>query len=225
MKLIVFKCFFELDFIPYPEYDFSSAFRGLWGRSLKNMFCLQKNINCQDCSFNNCLYYNIFEKTYESGEEYKPYIIFHNILNQSQVEIHFSFFGIYAENADRLFASIMQLAERKLKISGKETEIKITKILDYNDHFIFEAKNKVFNPFSFFTIDFKNECLHLLTIDFITPLRMKYQNRLMTIFNSEAFLKSMIRRIRFMNSEFNLNLKQDPIYKEEWKDIEFKANL
>ncbi len=114
--------------------DLSSAMRGLWGRSLKKIYCYQKQLDCTQCSFENCPYYVLFEKKLSSFEQYHPYIIQSRFYPPDIVMAKFKFFGWICEHQEKLINSVLNLNHTILTRDGVETPLNLIDIRDgYNN--------------------------------------------------------------------------------------------
>ena len=94
--------------------DLSSAIRGVWGRSLRNIYCFQKQLDCINCSLVNCTYFVLFEKKLSNADQYHPYIIQSQVLNPNLIEARFKFFGWICEHSEKLLYSIINMNSRVL---------------------------------------------------------------------------------------------------------------
>jgi len=225
MKFLVLKVFFEGNTILPEYYDLSSSIRGIWGRNLKSIYCLQRNISCSDCGFSHCIYYNVFEKQSGNNNDYRPYIIWHNTENKDETEVHFVFFGIFSEYFDRLMAPILQIQDRPLLSGNKQIDLRINRILDFKNNLIFDSKSCNFSEIKTQDIEMSPVITEQLTLRFISPLRMKYQNVLMREFILEAFVKSIIKRYSAINEYFNNNESEALVLNESVLDTRYESNL
>lgn len=222
MKYFVLKCYFSIQDFQEEDYDLSSSFRGLWGRNLKRIFCLQRNIECKDCTFDSCVYYSIFEKKYGDNDEYRPYIVYHNKDNESEIEIHYIFLGFLCNHSEKMLIPIMQMHQQFLYSKGEKYLLNISRIEDEKGQVVFNQKQTNFDRIAISKIEPSEQYASKISINFITPLRMKYQNNLMKTFNFEAFVKSLIRRTTFINTYFNDDEETVPQFDEDMLNCEIQ---
>ena len=208
MRFIDLKILVKFEKEISENWDYSSAFRGIFGRILKKTYCLQKNIECNSCVFDNCIYYMLFEKKYDNTISFRPYIIRHDHSSseKNSILLEFKLIGTLTEYFDQIAFVLIKLQKHHLLIRGKKYFFRIEKIVDKNtNNEIFnseEGKILKINPQKIL-YDFPK--FNHLKINFVTPLRMKYKNKLMNNFNFEAFINSLHKRLLFLNENFGDN--------------------
>jgi len=222
----VFKCYFSVENKEALDHDLSSSIRGIWGRNLKQIFCMQRNIECQECTFNHCPYFSIFEKKYGENDEYRPYIIYHNQKNKTELEVHFILLGFLTSHYDKVLLPILQIAEKPLFFKGEKLHLKLIRILDQEDHLIVNNDFRDLNRIHISQTETKqHDEFQKVKLIFQTPLRMKYQNQLMKQFNFEAFVKSLIRRLNFINEYFSDRESDTIIFNPDFLQCQVSSNL
>ncbi len=190
--------------------DLSSAMRGLWGRSLKKIYCYQKQLDCTQCSFENCPYYVLFEKKLSSFEQYHPYIIQSRFYPPDIVMAKFKFFGWICEHQEKLINSVLNLNHTILTRDGVETPLNLIDIRDgYNNLLWTENEVSIARPKTRI-LKYRPQTIDILELELKTPLRQKNQGRLMDRFSWEGFSKSIIGRIRYLDAHFNRGTLQLP---------------
>lgn len=210
IKLIVYM---NIEDLP-NHLDYSSGIRGIWGRNLKTLFCLQRSIECNQCDFINCTYLHLFEKHNNTGADYRPYIIYQE-KNSKFIQINFSFFGEIAHYYEKLMLPILQLNKKHYFFKGERKEINISHIKDFKNNLIYKDNEIINNP-EIVTFKINNDFEKDLLLKFESPFRMKYNNKLMSYFNKEAFIKNLYRRVSFMLEKYD---------NSENKLFEFNDNL
>lgn len=225
MDYFVLKCYVSIQGCHCVDNDLSSSFRGLWGRNLKKTFCFHKNTDCKDCASESCLYFHIFEKKYGENDEYRPYIIYHNKENVDEIEIQFIFFGFLCNHSEKILIPIIQLHQQSLYFKDQKFLLDIKRVEDQYGQIIFNHRHISYDKIHINYIIPEEESGKQIRITFITPLRMKFQNQLMRHFNFEAFVKSLIRRISFINTYFNEAEDDIPIYDPKMLECEIKCQL
>jgi len=203
MEYCVLKCYFGVEDLAILDDDLSSAIRGIWGMNLKRSYCLQRNINCKDCTFEQCPYYAIFEKRYGTNDEYRPYIIYHNQNNKKQIEVHFILLGFLSQHYDKVLLPILQIEERPLRLRGRRHFITLDRIIDQNNKIILDRNNRDFSAIKASKMEASKAVnVEKIVLHFETPLRMKYQGRFVGEFNFEVFLNALIRRLKYIQEHF-----------------------
>ncbi len=211
--------------------DFTSAIRGIWGRSLKRIFCLQRDIRCEDCDFDNCTYRLLFYKKYSSRENFHPYIIREINKNEKIIEVEFTLFGYISLHMDKIIPSIIGMGHYPLIYKGKRIFFEINTITDHHKRLVFDRKARIVRKPKVDCFSFPQEILSNVRMQFETPLRMKYQNKLMRTFHFETVIQSLARRADYINSFFNnnslviprINITSD-LKKAETKNCRFEWN-
>jgi len=205
MKYLELKAFYIIDQPIGMIADLSSALRGLWGRSLRKIYCYQKQLECSECPLENCTYYVLFEKKLSSSDQYHPYIIQSRVVNPYLIEAKFKFFGWVCDHLEKLLYSIINTNNTLLKREGRNHCLTLQKIEDMNSNRIYSAESEIITRPKLKKLSFSPQEVPLLELIFKTPLRQKYQGKLMNEFIWEPFAKSLINRIRFINEHFNSN--------------------
>jgi len=193
-----------------PDWNFVSSIRGLFGRSLKNTFCLQRNIECSDCLFETCLYEKIFEPRTREYENYRPYIISQQKIDPPLVEIQFKFFGNIIENIIPILHSILKMQNYRMKILNEWYPLEIISIHSNDGDVVFQAVEHAVYPPTGKTVKLQNTNVVEMEINFLTPLRLKYQNRLMKNFHWPSFYRNLTRRIQYLFHYYGGNSDQLP---------------
>ncbi len=186
-----------------PEQVFHSAMRGIFGRILKGSFCIQKNIECSECSMQNCLYRQIFEPDPQGFENFKPYIIRHLASMPGRIDVEYVFFGNITKYAGSILHCILQMQDFPLLIKGHKYPIRILKILDSKKNPLYsEGEDRVSQPY-IMSASFRPVTMDVLSIHFITPLRMKHDSKLMRNFSWEAFFRGLYYRVSYIDRVYN----------------------
>ncbi|MEF3693859.1 MAG: CRISPR system precrRNA processing endoribonuclease RAMP protein Cas6 [Candidatus Cloacimonadota bacterium] len=198
---------FKVHYIPNQSMpiisDLSSAIRGLWGRGLRSVYCFQKQSECSNCALDNCTYYVLFEKKLSDSDQYHPYIIQAQVVNPFLIEAKFRFFGWICEHSEKLIYSLLQTDGKILHRNGQAYQLSLCKILDCRDASLYSKGNPNINRPHLASLKFVPREVPGLRIDFLSPLRQKHEGRLMSEFEWMPFAKSLINRIRFINTHFN----------------------
>ncbi len=183
--------------------DLSSAIRGLWGRGLKSIYCYQKQSDCSRCAFENCTYYVLFEKKLSDADQYHPYIIQSRVINPLLIEARFKFFGWICEHSEKLIYSLLNTNNKILNRNGQAYQLGLERIIDANDNIVFSSDSANISRPYIKDLKYKPQEVSKLMIEFQSPLRQKSQGKLMSEFEWIPFAKSLINRIRYINTHFN----------------------
>lgn len=185
-----------------PEWNYTSSIRGIFGRSLKNTFCLQRNIDCNKCSFQDCLYFIIFEKIYQKDKSFHPYILRQVSIDERHniIKLELKLVGDICEKFPQIIHALLRMQRYSIGIKGERHQIKIKCIYDNQNHIVYEIKEQRINQPDPIKISLEKKSVNKLEIHFITPLRMKYRNKLMREFIWTNFYRSLYERIKFINT-------------------------
>ncbi len=209
--------FFDLLLVFNAEYplqhdnDLSSAIRGLWGRSLKKLYCLQKQLDCRGCSMQNCTYYVLFEKKFSSAEQYHPYIIQAHSQAPNRIEARFKFFGWICNHYEKVIFSLLNLHNTTLIRGGTSSKISLQQIYDGLGNLMYSGEDTGITRPKLIKLRFKPQIADEVELILKTPLRQKNQGLLMDRFAWEPFAKSLIHRIRSLDNHFNNNNLNIPL--------------
>lgn len=205
MNLAFFKLFVTigLDCDAAPEQSLHSAMRGVFGRVLKGTFCIQKGIECSACAMQNCLYRSIFEPAPSGFENFKPYIIRHLRSTQGYIDVEYVFFGEITRYSSSILHCILKMQDFPLLIKGERHPIRILRILDSQKHMLYSVdKDKMASP-QIMAARFCPDTVDTLKLQFITPLRMKHEGKLMREFVWEAFYRGLYYRVSYLDRVYN----------------------
>ncbi len=183
--------------------DLSSAIRGLWGRSLKKIYCFQKQLDCRDCKLDNCTYYVLFEKKLSHSEQYHPYIIQAQSIRSGSIRARFTFFGWICQHYEKLLFSILNLEGNTLMRSGRRHILDIDSVYDLKDNCLFQRGSPNVQKPYIKSLQYRPQEMDCFDMILTSPLRQKYRGKFMSVFIWEAFAKSLINRIRFIDTHFN----------------------
>lgn len=203
MDYLVLRIIFRTDEALKASEDLSSAIRGLWGRSLKQIYCFQKQLDCKDCSLDNCTYYVLFEKKLNQSEQFHPYIIQAHTSTTGVITAQISFFGWICQHSEKLLLSIINLDGTTLIRGGQKHTLNLERIVDSQKTTILQRGNsKVQKPF-IRELQYRPQEMDCFDMTLLSPFRQKYKGKLMNVFVWEAFAKSLINRIRYLDTFFN----------------------
>jgi hypothetical protein len=183
--------------------NIASTLRGVWGRTLKKLYCYQKQSECHDCVMSNCTYYTLFEKKYGDSGQFHPYIILPIVKGTRSAKILFKFFGWAAEHYDKLLYSLLEIGTATMIIDGNHTRPQIMSITDGCSNLVYSQAQQIIHRPCLKRIVYEPQAVSSVTLQFLTPLRQKSGDKLMQHFVWDSFIKSLLNRIKYMNTYFN----------------------
>ncbi len=212
MKLDVLLKEKDIKVLPF----IGSTLRGAFGVSLKKVVCINPSYNCENCfAKDTCLYYDFFEEK-NKIHQYR----FDFELNQA----NYNFTLYLFEDAQKHLPYVVSSIHRMLTQEGltkDRIKFEIEKII-CNNKVIFKDNNfnlKNIKNFKFIPRDIKAA----VRVDFITPLRIKYQNKLLVKKPPlEIILSSIQNRLNQLKGLPIVKLTFTPNYKEKNSYIIFK---
>jgi hypothetical protein len=211
MEFLVLNISIKTDEALQTGEDLSSAIRGLWGRSLKKIYCFQKQLDCKDCKLDNCTYYVLFEKKLSHSEQYHPYIIQAQSDKHGLILVSFSFFGWICQHIDKLLFSILNLDAGILMRSGRRHTLAIDSVYDLKHNCIFQRGSPGVQKPCIKDLQYRPQEMDCFDMTLVSPLRQKHKGKFMNTFIWEAFAKSLINRVRFIDTHFNHGKLEIPI--------------
>ncbi len=154
-----------------PLYFIGSQLRGAFGYALKRTVCINPAFECSSCfAADNCLYYDF----YESKEGYHPYR-FDFELGKSYYDFRLYLFG----EATSKLAYVVSALHRMLTDTGIGKErFKVTAYELFVNGASAMKEGKIVLPTSEpLVFEFPNDVADNVKVHFITPLRIKSNNR------------------------------------------------
>ena len=193
-----------------------STIRGAFGVSLKKVVCINPSYNCEGCfAKENCLYYDFFEEKNRAHQ-------FRFDFELDQDNYNFSLYLF--EDATIKLPYVLSAIHKMLTETGltKNRELfEIEKILCQGKE-IYKDGN--FDIKDIKSVDFTPRDIKTpIKLNLITPLRMKYQNKLLTKKPPlEILLYSIQNRLHQLKDLPQIKLTFTPKYKETKSSITFK---
>lgn len=164
-----------------PPFFIGSQIRGGLGYALKNVVCINPTYKCQDCfASKSCIYFEYYEKK----SIFHKYRLDFN-LGSEVYDFSYYLFDDSIKNLPYIVSAFYKLFTQiglsKRKIIYKEFDMFV------NDELITKNSN-IELPKDYsktLSIDLNTTSSDKIKIEFITPLRIKKQNRLITVNNLE----------------------------------------
>ena len=194
----------DIDQKRIENWNYSSAIRGIFGRTIKDIFCIQRNIICNACSFKDCLYYELFEKKYGNYQRFHPYIL-QDITpdkNTNTLVIQITFIGKICEQISQLLHGLLRMQKYALIAARNSSKIMIKKITDQTGNVIYkENVGKLEMPIISEAI-IEKQPVKKINLHIETPFRVKYNNKLLQSFVWHAFLQTLYNRLKYLNQNY-----------------------
>lgn len=203
-----------------PPYK-GSTFRGGFGYIFKKIVCVNKGQDCQDCLLREkCLYISIFETPPPEGTQImrkytsipRPFVIeppLDSKREYSQGEkLNFSLIliGKAIQYLPYFIFTFQELGKTGIgKYRGKYILKKVESLSPTQKSTIYQGKdNLLHDDYHLITPhDFQKISSHLsqnkLTLRFITPTRIKYEERLTKNLEFHIFMRNLLRRISLLS--------------------------
>ncbi|HEX38006.1 MAG TPA: CRISPR system precrRNA processing endoribonuclease RAMP protein Cas6 [Candidatus Cloacimonetes bacterium] len=204
MKYIGIKVTIALNALKIDNWNYSSAIRGIFGRSLKQIYCIQRNITCKECSFTDCLYFELFEKKYGDHQRYHPYII-EDITpsqNTNGLLISFTFIGKVCDQISQLLHGLLRMQRYTLIAARESYKLMIIEIHDVAGKVLYDQKTGKIETPKIHEASIEKRPVNKLKLNIITPIRVKYRNRFLTTFIWHPFLQTLYSRLKYLNQYF-----------------------
>jgi len=200
--------------LPYFK---GSTFRGVFGRALKKVVCALKKEECKDCLLRDrCLYVHVFETSLADRESNNsrlntpphPFVIEPPLTTMTHFQEGDSFdfclvlFGEVNQNLPYFIYAFEQMGKIGIgkRIKGEMGQFTLEKVQS-GDQLIYSNSDQKLNMAeSFGTISLQDpgdypKGSFRTSITIITPLRLKFQNRLKAELPFHVLVRAMLRRV------------------------------
>ncbi|TSA24209.1 CRISPR system precrRNA processing endoribonuclease RAMP protein Cas6 [bacterium] len=194
----------NLDDKRIQDWNYSSAMRGIFGRTLKQIYCIQRNILCDNCSFDHCFYYELFEKKYGSYRKFHPYII-NDITPVDYLDrllIQFMFIGKICNQLPQLIHGLLRIQKYALIAAKYSYNMQINTIKNQDGILTYDKKIGKIDLPNLCEIGIEKRSAKKLKIHIETPFRVKYRNQFLRKFIWHAFIHSLYERLKYINNYF-----------------------
>ncbi len=193
-----------------------STLRGVFGYSLKKVVCINPSYKCEVCfAKDNCIYFSFFEQK-NQVHKYR----FDFILNQNSYDFSLYLFDNATDKLPYILSALHKmLTETGLGVDRIKQEIKNIKV---NNKIVYENGN--FNLSDITPQEFQNtfQPKKAITLSLLTPLRIKYKNKLLTQTPPlEILISSIYNKIRELKNLPRSKLNYTPNYTTISSDIRF----
>lgn len=265
LPLALFKFYFNpLEEIKLPPYK-GSAFRGGFGLVFKKVICINNENDCKNCLLKfKCIYSYIFEtpigdkRKFESTYLPHPYILEPPLDNKDVYppgNVFVLNLILIGKSIEYLPYFIFVMEEFGKKGVGKnrgrfilEKVENLSRPFDEKGMIIFDNKTRrissdiIIKTFSDISKEVNGNILNVITLNFLTPCRIIYKNRLMTPsgFNFFILMKNLLRRLYLLStltdSPFKIDykallsnsksiaIKENKLYWYDWERYSSRQN-
>lgn len=198
-----------------PPPFIGSTLRGVFGYSLKDVVCINPSFTCNGCfARENCLYYKFFEEKNKTHRYRFSFDLYQENYNFSL----FLFEDACEKLPDVITALYTMLSEKGLGTDRTKFQI---------DHILIDGKvvfrDGAFDLHGITPTTFSSLCeSNDITIAFLTPLRIKYNGKLLNHTPGiEILLYSILNRLHELKDLPKVKLPFTPKYKNKKSDINF----
>ena len=200
------------------EYPFfiGSTLRGAFGYALKRVVCINPSYKCEGCfSKDECLYFDFYEKK-NTFHKFR----FDFLLNLKNLEFNLYLFDDIVDKLPYILMAVLKmLKENGLGKNRDKFEILEVKC---NNKSIFNGENFNLKECDEKNIEFSKDFFPNIKLKFITPIRIKENNRFATkSIKLETILKSINYRFAELQNLESNRLDFKPEYKTTLKNISF----
>jgi hypothetical protein len=199
-----------------------STFRGVFGVALKKVVCALKRQECDTCLLRErCIYSTIFE--IPTGESIKgtpspahPFIIEPPLTRKAHfqsgegLDFNLILLGRSHENLPYFVYAIEQMGRIGIgqRINGKRSQFQLRRI-SFGEQVIYDSEDKRLlapRPDHLVLEEFINlnpeRTIKEITLNLLTPLRLKFDNRLQAELPFHVLIRAALRRIALLNNQF-----------------------
>ena len=196
-----------------------STFRGVFGRALKRVVCALKKETCESCLLNSrCMYTLVFENAHPASPH--PFVIEPPLTRETlfQKDSLFAFsllvFGELNRNLPYFIYAFEQMGQIGIgkRVNGQRGRFTLEEVKSGGRPIYSGPSKKIDLDGSFEDIVLDGNArvpggTLRLRVDLVTPLRLKYRNRLKAELPFHVLVRAMLRRL---SSLFNTYDKGEP---------------
>jgi len=199
-----------------PPFFTGSMLRGAFGAALKKVVCINPSFNCEGCfATDNCIFYDFYEKR----NSFHPFR-FDIELGRERLDFGFYLFEEACEKLPYVLSAFHKMfAEQGIGVNREKLDIREIRC---NGNVVYDGERFDISgvlPEEFEINDYEKD----IKLIFKTPLRMKYQNRLLREKPELRFLlQSIYNRYRELKGLGREKLPFEPGYEEVGGKVEFR---
>jgi len=200
----LFTCCFESEAM-LPHFK-GSTFRGAFGVALKKVICALRNLQCEECLLNTrCLYARVFET--DKPPYPRPFVIEPPLTSKTNYPEGSSFdFGLILLGEDNnnlgyFVYALDQMGKIGIgrRINGRRGHYRLERVT-YGDSVIYSSDEQTLSiPQAIENIQLDSTAARKVScskvqLDLVTPLRLKFKNRLSGELPFHILVRAMLRR-------------------------------
>jgi len=207
----------QKEYVNKPHYFLGSTLRGTFGTALKQVVCINPSKVCKDCfALDSCIFYDFFELR-NKAHLYR----FSKKLGEKNYDFSLYLFEAACEKISYILSAIIQMLEKKGFGISRET-LKVSsiycnnKLIYVNNSFDIKGiKPRKFAPKEFIGTPLK--------LRFLTPLRIKKENKLLSKKPElHHIILSIHHRLHDIKEKEKFKLPFKSSYKEIKSEVFFK---
>ncbi|MBF0369878.1 MAG: CRISPR system precrRNA processing endoribonuclease RAMP protein Cas6 [Magnetococcales bacterium] len=203
---------------PIPLFGYKgSAFRGLFGRALRDLVCPDKSTPCSKCLLQQqCLYLTIYEsptqphtETYRKGPNHTPhpFILTPPLSLEKELPPHETFsaelilMGSALKALPHLVLACAKMGQLGLGYHRVRFQLhQVTLLVGESSHTLYELQENRLQPVNKISDFPKPSCAPQplpspVILEALTPLRFKSRGKYVTTFSFESFFRSLLFRL------------------------------
>ncbi len=214
-----------IDEIILPPYK-GSAFRGVFGHSLRRILCITKMRDCYACLLKeNCGYYYLFETENQRGEKVsRPFVIEPPMTDErifppgNEIVLKIILFGNGLKYLPYIIYSFKEMG--KMGLGSGRGKYRLLEVNTEDKKVYSYLEQKINMDFEVKEIKFRErENINHLRINFITPTALKEGNKVSNNFSFENIILSIKRRLKSLSYYHDEEISIPYFEKEEMEKI------
>lgn len=198
-----------------------STFRGVFGRALKEVTCALKQQKCPDCLLRRqCIYVEVFEflpELHSAGRPPPP----HPFVIEPPLDVRthlwagdqFDFSLLLFGKANDYLPYFVYAFEQMGRIGvgrhleGRRARFRLLAVTTPTQELVYQGDQRTLRParplfLSLASFAAASTCAHTLSLKILTPLRLKFQNRLQAELPFHVLVRAALRRIASLLEQF-----------------------
>jgi len=197
-----------------------STFRGVFGRALKEVVCALKRQECPTCLLRRqCVYTQVFDlplELYPKGSPHPP----HPFVIEPSLDLrtnlmrgeHFDFtLLLFGRPANQYLPYFIYAFQEMGKIgigrhmNGHRARFRLLTVTSPSAGVVYRHEDGSLTPGGTIDLDLEaapSQPIDKLTLELLTPLRLKFQNRLQAMLPFHVLVRAALRRISVLHTHF-----------------------
>lgn len=167
----------------------------LFARSVYQLLCLQKQLQCPECSFTNCLYRSLFENNPSHSKIVPPFSINHEKTDLEGFSVRFIFFEPVIDQISTLMLAILRLHNCFITEQEERISIRIESIYSGRQEAVYiENQDTLFIPEKE-VMRWQPTTSAAVHLHFISPLKLQYGTHLVREFQWGTLVRNLYNRV------------------------------